>query len=173
MTPGLASMALVFAYLSLTSFGGGNIAIPEIQRQTVLVHHWVTDRQFAEAFALSRAAPGPSTLFVFLVGAKAAGWAGAAVASVAMFAPGASLMQAACVALKRHGGRPGLSRVLSAMRPITIGMVFASAYVIGRTAVTGPLTLGVFVSVLALLGFTRVPILAVLAAAAAAGWLAA
>ena len=66
-----------------------------------------------------------------------------------------------------------MSRVLSAMRPITIGMVFASAYVIGRTAVTGPLTLGVFVSVLALLGFTRVPILAVLAAAAAAGWLAA
>lgn len=169
MNADLATMAFVFAWLSLTSFGGGNIAIPEIYRQTVLVHGWVTERQFAEAFALSRSAPGPSTLFVFLVGAKAAGWAGAAVASVGMFLPSVTLMQAACAAVRRFGEHPVLARVLAGMRPITIGMVFASAWLIGRSAVSGPTTAGVFLVCVGLLGFTRLPILVVLAGAAIAG----
>ena len=169
MNADLAAMAVVFAYLSLTSFGGGNIAIPEIQRQTVLVHHWVTDRQFAEAFALSRSAPGPSTLFVFLVGAKAAGWAGAAVASLGMFVPSATLMQAACAGVRRFGNHPVLDRLLEAMRPITIGMVFASADLIGRSSVTGAATAGVFFACVGVLSFTRLPILVVLLTAAAVG----
>jgi chromate transporter len=173
MNADLAAMAVVFALLSLTSFGGGNIAIPEIQRQTVVVHRWVTDRQFAEAFALSRSAPGPSTLFVFLVGAKAAGWAGAAVASLGMFVPSATLMQAACVAVRRVGDHPVLARLLEAMRPITIGMVFASAALIGRSAVTGPLTAAVFLACAFVLSFTRLPILVVLVGAAAVGVLSA
>ncbi len=172
MSADLGTLALVFAWLSLTSFGGGNIAIPEIHRQSVLVHRWVTESQFAQAFALSRSAPGPSTLFVFLVGAKAAGWAGAAVASFAMFAPGASLMLGACAALGRWGARPGLRRLLAAMRPVTVGMVFAASWIIGRTAVTGPLTLAVFLAAAALLSFSRVPILVVLVGAALAGALA-
>jgi chromate transporter len=169
MSVDLAAMALVFAYLSVTSFGGGNIAIPEIHRQAVEVHRWVTERQFAEAFALSRSSPGPSTLFVFLVGAKAAGWAGAAVASLGMFVPSATIMQAACAAIRRFGNHPVLARILAGMRPITIGMVFASSYLIGRSAVTGPATAAVFVTACAVLSFTRVPILVVLLAAAAAG----
>lgn len=169
MNADLATMAFVFAWLSLTSFGGGNIAIPEIYRQTVLVHGWVTERQFAEAFALSRSAPGPSTLFVFLVGAKAAGWAGAAVASVGMFLPSVTLMQAACAAVRRFGEHPVLARVLAGLRPITIGMVFASAWLIGRSAVSGPTTAAVFLVCVGLLGFTRLPILVVLAGAAIAG----
>ena len=169
MSADLAAMALVFAYLSLSSFGGGNIAIPEIHRQTVVVHQWVTERQFAEAFAVSRSAPGPSTLFVFLVGAKAAGWAGAAVASLGMFVPSATLMQAACAAIRRFGNHPVLARILAGMRPITIGMVFASAYLIGRSAVTGAATAGVFFACALVLSFTRLPILVVLLAAAAVG----
>lgn len=169
MTADLWTMALVFGYLSLTSFGGGNVAIPEIHRQVVLVHGWVTEPQFAQAFALSRAAPGPSTLFVFLLGSKMAGWAGAAVASTCIYLPGATLMQGACMALGRWGRQPGLRRILVAMRPITIGLVFASSYVVGKAAVTGPLTVGVFLAATALLALTRVPVLVVLAGAAALG----
>jgi len=173
VTADLAALGLVFAWLSLTSFGGGNIAIPEIHRQAVLVHGWVTESQFAQAFALSRSAPGPSTLFVFLVGAKAAGWAGAAVATVAMFAPSATLMQGACVLLRRWERHPGLERLLVSMRPITIGMVFAASWVIGKSAVAGPLTLGVFLVSAALLALSRVPVPWVLGCAALAGALAA
>jgi chromate transporter len=169
VTADLWTIALVFGYLSLTSFGGGNVAIPEIHRQVVLVRGWVTEPQFAQAFALSRAAPGPSTLFVFLLGFKMAGWVGAIVASTCMYLPGAMLMQGACMALGRWERQPALRRIFVAMRPIAIGLVFASSYVVGKAAVTGPLTAGVFLAATALLAFTRVPVLVVLAGAAVLG----
>jgi len=168
----LFEIARVFALLSLTSFGGGNVVIPEIQRQAVAVHRWLTSESFTEAFALSRAAPGPSTLFVLLVGFRAAGRVGAAVAVAAMFLPGAALMQGACAALARWGRRPVVGRIVAAFRPVTIGLLFASAAVMARTTLVDPFTLTIAALVAAAATFTRAPVLGLLAAAAAAGWLA-
>ena len=75
-----------FAGLSLVAFGGANAVIPEIHRQSVEVHHWMTDKDFAALFAIAQAAPGPNFLVATLVGWKAAG-PGALVATAAMCGP--------------------------------------------------------------------------------------
>ena len=172
MNATLFEIARVFALLSLTSFGGGNVVIPEVQRQAVAVHGWLTPGDFTQAFALSRSAPGPSTLFVLLVGFRAAGRAGAAIAVAAMFLPGAVLMQGACAALARWGRRPVVGRVIAAFRPVTIGLVFASAAVMARSTLVDPVTIAIAATVAAAATFTRTPVLGLLAAAATAGWLA-
>jgi len=69
----LVALALQFAGLSLVAFGGANAVIPEIHRQAVEVHHWMTDQDFASLFAIAQAAPGPNFLVTTLVGWKAAG----------------------------------------------------------------------------------------------------
>jgi len=83
------SLALirVFVPLSLVSFGGARTIIPDIERQTVSVHGWLTHREFIEMFAISRAAPGPGVTLVTLIGWKADGWLGALVASLAIYVP--------------------------------------------------------------------------------------
>ena len=167
MTDTLLALARVFAVLSLTSFGGGNVTLPEIQRQAVAVHGWLTDKEFLEAFALSRGAPGPSTLFVFLVGWRAAGAPGALVATAAMFLPGASLMFGVCSVLARRSG-PRLARALAALKPVTIGLLVATVWVLGRSALDGPFTLAVAAAA-AGLALTRVPMAALLAGAVVAG----
>lgn len=172
MNETLLEIVRVFALLSLSSFGGGNVVIPEIQRQAVAVHGWLTAREFTEAFALSRAAPGPSTLFVLLVGWRAAGGVGSAAAVAAMFLPGATLMQAACAALARWGRRPLVGRTVAAFRPVTVGLVFASAAVMARSTLVDPFTLIVAVLVAVTASFTRTPLVGLLAAATAAGWFA-
>jgi len=53
----LLVIALVFAPLSLMSFGGGQAIIADMQHQTVDIHHWMTGPEFADFFALSRARP--------------------------------------------------------------------------------------------------------------------
>ena len=58
----LANLAAVFAQLSLLAFGGTNSVLPEMQRQVVEVHAWVTAQEFAALFALAQAAPGPNML---------------------------------------------------------------------------------------------------------------
>src|SRR5260370_37999521 len=83
----LAALVISFAPLSLVSIGGGPSVFAEMQHQAVIVHGWMTAREFADLFAISRAAPGPGSTLATLIGWKAAGWSGAGVVSPAFFLP--------------------------------------------------------------------------------------
>jgi chromate transporter len=87
MRAGCWVLILVFAPLSLMSFGGGQAIVADMQHQTVDVHQWMSGREFVDLFALSRAAPGPSTLIAALIGWQVAGLAGAIVATLAIYIP--------------------------------------------------------------------------------------
>ena len=80
-------LAGFFAVLSLFSIGGGNSAVPEMHRYAVEVQHWLTDRQFADTFALAQLTPGPNLIIVALIGFHVAGVLGAVVAMLAMCGP--------------------------------------------------------------------------------------
>ena len=77
----------VFAPLSLLALGGGTAVIADIAQQSIAVHHWTSEREFADFFALSRAAPGPGSMLTALIGWKVAGIAGAAVTTAAFYLP--------------------------------------------------------------------------------------
>jgi chromate transporter len=64
----LWQIAAQFALLSLLSFGGVNVILPDAHRFVVDVHHWLTDQQFADFFAIAQAAPGPNFLMFGLMG---------------------------------------------------------------------------------------------------------
>ena len=83
----LIALAGYFALLSLFAVGGANAAIPEMHRIAVEVMHWMSDRQFADSFAISQVSPGPNIIIVTLIGYHVAGLAGAAVATAAMCGP--------------------------------------------------------------------------------------
>ena len=57
--PLLADLAQQFGLLSFLAIGGVNALIPEIHRRVVENAHWLTDADFAQAFAIAQAAPGP------------------------------------------------------------------------------------------------------------------
>ena len=80
----LLQLISVFAPLSLVAIGGGNSVLPDIHRQVVVAHGWMTDHEFADAFTLAQTVPGPNILVVSLIGWHVAGVAGAFVAVVAM-----------------------------------------------------------------------------------------
>jgi chromate transporter len=76
-----------FALISLFAIGGANAAVPEMHRLAVDLHHWMTDKQFADLFAIAQLSPGPNVIIVTLIGYQAAGVAGAAAATAAMCGP--------------------------------------------------------------------------------------
>src|SRR5215831_7455519 len=78
----LLALVLVFVPLSLLSIGGGASLLADMEHQSVGVQGWTTPREFADLFAISRAAPGPGTMLSTLIGWKAGGWAGAVTATV-------------------------------------------------------------------------------------------
>lgn len=96
----LLTLAVVFVPLSLLSIGGGALLLADMEHQSVAVQGWTTPGEFADLFAISRAAPGPGTMLSALIGWRAAGWAGAITATVALYLPSSLL---ACGAARLWG----------------------------------------------------------------------
>ena len=126
----LAALAFVFVPLSLVSVGGGPAIFAEMQNQAVVVHGWTTEREFADLFAISRAAPGPGVLLVTLIGWNAAGWLGAIVASLAFFLPSSLLIYGAARVWNRYRGSRWHAAVEAGLAPIAAGLVFAGGLAI-------------------------------------------
>jgi chromate transporter len=165
----LAALASQFALLSLLAFGGANAVLPEIQRQSVNVHHWMSDREFTALFAIAQASPGPNFLISTLVGLKAAGVLGALVATLAMCAPSCLLTFAAVRAWDRYRETRWRVAIAAGIAPVTVGLVFASAYLLARAADRGWRLAAVTAASAAVAYFTRLNPLWCLAAAAALG----
>jgi chromate transport protein ChrA len=64
----LLTLAGYFALLSLFAIGGANAALPEMHRLAVEVMHWMSERQFADMFAIAQMTPGPNVIVVTLIG---------------------------------------------------------------------------------------------------------
>src|SRR5439155_14428384 len=80
----LVQLALLMGKLSILSFGGGNVALAELQRE-VVGRGWLTNAQFLDSYAVGQMSPGPGTLFVVPIGYLTAGLSGPLVATIALF----------------------------------------------------------------------------------------
>ncbi len=126
----LTSLLAIFSQLSLLAFGGGNVVIPEMQRQVVEVHGWMGTAAFTSLFALAQAAPGPNLMICALIGWQVAGLPGALVSMAGIVAP-ASLLTAITVSVwDRFRAAPWRRAVQSGIVPVTVGLVGASASLI-------------------------------------------
>jgi len=167
----LLQIIALFSSLSLLSIGGGNTVLPEMHRKTVQVYHWMSDGQFADVFAISQAAPGPSILIVTLIGYKAGGVLGAIIATIAMMLPAGLLVYMVTRFWQNAQNSPLRHAIEKGFAPLTVGLVLASGYVMSRAAdhgwqayiLTGVCTI-IFV-------FTKVNPLVVVAVAGAIGYL--
>ncbi|MFT4180785.1 MAG: chromate transporter [Rhizobium sp.] len=165
----LIALTIIFTQLSLLAFGGGNTILPEMQRQVVDIHHWMSAQQFGALFALAQAAPGPNMMVVPLVGWHVAGGAGVLVTSIAKFGPSSLLTGIALHLWERFKDRPWRRIVQAGLTPMTAGLVIASAAVITEASAQEWI-LAVIVAVTALaMTTTRIHPLLVLAAGAAIG----
>lgn len=140
----LAQVLWEFLSLSLFSLGGGNTLLSEYHHLSVNVFCWLSDSQFADLYALSEAAPGPSSMIVGLLG-LAAGWPegpGWALlsgygAEIAILLPSTMLMVVACLSWKRLEHSPWRIAFERGLGPVTLGILFAVGVKIVHTADTG------------------------------------
>lgn len=168
-TDALLTLALYFMAMSLLAIGGGIAAVPEFQRLAVETHGWMTNREFADMFALAQLSPGPNILIVTLIGYHVAGLAGAAVTTVAMCGPSCLVAYAAGRAWDRVQGARWAIIVQAAMVPIAIGLLAASGMIIARAAAVSWVAVAVTVTVFGVASFTRLNPLWIFAISATLG----
>ena len=134
-----------FALMSLFAIGGANGAIPEMHRLVVETKGWMTDRQFAETFALSQVTPGPNVIIVTLVGYHVAGVAGAVAATLAMCGPACAFALFVGKVWDRFKTARWRIAIQAGLIPISIGLTAASALIVARAAATGWVTVALTV----------------------------
>ena len=169
MTATLVTLALIFAELSLLAFGGGNTILPEMQRQVVDIHHWMTAQEFGALFALAQAAPGPNMMVVPLVGWHVAGFSGVLVTSLAKFGPSSLVTGFALRLWERFKDRPWRRTVQAGLVPVTAGLVTASAVIITHSSTSSWGTILIAAGVAIATTTTRIHPLVALAAGAVLG----
>ena len=168
-------IVVLFGSLSLVSFGGRNAILPELKKASVDQYAWLDDRQFADLFAISEAAPGPSSLMVALIGLKAGGVTGAggilgALAAVlAMIAPSCVVTYLATRGWTRFQRSPWRVAAEHGLAPITAGLVAASVLTITHAADHGAVSWVITVVTAILVLRTEVSPLLLMAAGALLG----
>ena len=164
-------LAAHLAVLSSISFGGFPTVLPDVHNLTD-AHVWVTDREFANFFAVSQVVPGPNMILVMsFAGLKVGGLPGAITSAVATFGPPCLLYYAAYRLWDRFRDRPWQQVVRRSLAPLTIGLVIAGGYVMARAAAVGWQSIAVTAAAAALMLGTRLNPLWMLAAGGVMGGL--
>jgi chromate transporter len=130
----LSALGLHFSLLSLMAIGGVSSVLPDMQRYVVEANRWLSDRQFADAYALGQAAPGPNMMFVTLLGWQLAGWAGAVVATLATIGPPILLTLVVTRLNARNPDAPLGRAIRGGLGPIAIGLTLSSGWILARSA---------------------------------------
>ncbi len=128
------ALVWTFGLMSLFAVGGANAAIPERHRIAVDVRHGLTDKQFADVFAISQLSPGPNVLIVTLIGYAVAGFSGAFAATLAMCLPTAMLAYGVSRLLRGSKEARWPALIQAALVPLSIGLMGASALIVAGAA---------------------------------------
>jgi chromate transporter len=126
----LAGLFLYFLMLSFLAIGGNASVLPEMHRYVVDVNGYMTSAQFAEMYTLAQVAPGPNIMYIPLVGWHIAGWPGALVTFAATLVPSATLTLGIAYLYQRHPRAAFGLAIRRGLTPLTIGLVFASAWIL-------------------------------------------
>jgi chromate transporter len=87
VSPPLWQLGLVFLKVGSVLFGSGYVLVAFLEGELVNRYHWLSQQQLLDAIAIGQFTPGPVLSAATFIGYVIAGWAGAIVATVAIFLP--------------------------------------------------------------------------------------
>lgn len=147
----LIQLLVVIAPLSLFAVGGASSIYAPLQHQAVDVYRWVEGREFLELFAIARVTPGPGSMITTLIGWKVAGFAGALLATLALYVPCSMLCFAVARSWKRYRGSRWHTAIENGLRPIGTGLMIAGGVSLLRIEGSGLIGWAVAAAVVAVM----------------------
>jgi chromate transporter len=172
MTSAPIALTAHLALLSSISFGGFPTVLPDVRNFVVTTHRWMTNKEFADFFAIAQSIPGPSMILMMsLVGWKVWGLPGAAASAIATFGPPCTMYFAAYRLWDRFRNARWQRIVRLGLVPVTTGLVIAGGTVMAHAADAGWRAAVVTIAAAAIMLGTRLnPLWLILAGGALGGF---
>lgn len=128
------ALTLHLALLSSVSFGGIPSVLPDI-RNFVVSAGWLTNREFADFFAVAQALPGPNMILMMsLVDWRVGGLPTAVASALATFGPPCAMYYLAYRLWDRFRDAAWQRIARRSLLPLTAGLVIGGGTVMARAA---------------------------------------
>lgn len=160
-----------FVVISLLAFGGGQAALPLMERVSVAQMGWVNPAAFAAAVAFGYITPGPVLIVATFIGYMVAGVPGAIAATLGAFLAPTALAAGAAAGVERLSQNRWLRAFGLGAAPAVVGLLAATTWnLTAQTISSWPLAV---VAVIACLIIARTKIAPgwILLGSAMAGWM--
>jgi len=154
-TPLLPSLFAYFAEASMLVFGSGLAIVPFLHQGVVQQFHWLTERQFLDAVAVSMITPGPVVITVAFIGYIVAGVSGSLVAALGMFLPTYLVVVLAAPHYRRFANHLRVRAFVDGVTAAATGAITGAVFVLGRRALVDVPTVLIAVAAFAINGMTK------------------
>lgn len=131
---GILPIFLVFLKLGVVVFGSGYVLLAFLKADLVDRLHWVTNAQLLDAVTAGQVTPGPVFATAAFLGFLVRGWAGALVATAAIFLPSFAMAGLVGALAERIRSSPLTSAFLDGVNAAAVALMAAVGIVLGRAA---------------------------------------
>jgi chromate transporter len=147
----LGKVLVYFAGAGLFVFGSGLAIVPFLYGGVVRQFHWLTERQFIDAVAVSMITPGPVVITVAFIGYLVAGLAGATLAAIGVFLPVYLVVVLVAPHFHRVAKNRGVKAFVEGVTAAATGAIAGAAVILARRSLVDAPTIVIAVATLALL----------------------
>ena len=151
----LVTIFWFFAKAGAVVFGSGLAIVPFLHGGAVQQFHWLSERQFLDAIAVSMITPGPVVITVAFIGYLAAGTLGATVAAAGVFLPVYLFVILPAPYFRRFAKNRQVHAFVEGVTAAATGAIGGAAIVLGRRAITDVGAILICGGVFAVLAKTR------------------
>ena len=168
----LGTLFFTFLKIGAVLYGSGYVLLAFLRSDFVDRLGWLTDRQLLDAVAVGQFTPGPVFTTATFVGYLVAGWAGALLATLAIFLPSFVFVALSHPLIPRIRGNRLTGYFLDGVNVAALGLMAAVTWQLGRAAIVDEFTVVLALAAGGLLLGTRINSAWLVIGGAAAGLLA-
>ena len=136
----LGVLFLTFLKIGATLYGSGYVLLAFLHDDFVNRLGWLTDQQLLDAIAVGQLTPGPVFTTATFIGYVVGSWAGAIVATVAVFLPSFVFVAVVYPLVPRLRASPWTAAFLDGANAAAVGLMAAVAWQLGATSIVDALT---------------------------------
>jgi len=140
----LVVLFITFLKIGATLYGSGYVLLAFLHDDFVNRLHWLTDQELLDAIAVGQFTPGPVFTTATFIGYLVGSWAGAVVATVAVFLPSFVLVAVVYPLVPRLRASPWSSAFLDGANAAAVGLMSAVVWQLGTSSIVDLLTLALF-----------------------------
>ncbi|MBR3227705.1 MAG: chromate transporter [Erysipelotrichaceae bacterium] len=166
----LKDLYLSFFRIGLFTFGGGLAMIPMLQREIVDRHHWCSEEEIMNYYAVGQCTPGIIAVnTATFVGNKYRGVPGAIVTTLGVITPSLIIITIIAAFLRNFADLPVVQKALKGLGAGVCAIIIPAIFKLAKGSLTSAVSVILAIISFAVAQFTDIPIYVIVLVGIAAG----